>query len=246
MKGRFLRLFITAIFVFSLIPVTLLQQVSPVNASTGWTKFTGNLSLNDKYVLDSCVIKDGTNNYKMWYTRLNFDMSPSELFSDMKGLNLGSVLTDLQTKNLDGFLNDLNVINTTTLWTTILGHVRTVIGYAESTDGKNWTVVNSNILGITGSFLNSVGFPSVVKALDGSYKMWYTSLVSTLNQTMLDSKLAKMANFDESIRRGAFDDLLNSTKTVINYTDTTAADGSSGWSTPTTALAPTGGVPGIF
>jgi hypothetical protein len=73
-----------------MIPAALLQNVSPVKADSNWTKFTGSMSLNDKYVLDSCVIKDPiTGTYKMWYTRLSFDMSVSQLFTDIKAVIRG-------------------------------------------------------------------------------------------------------------------------------------------------------------
>jgi len=245
MKGRFLRLFITAIFVFSLIPVTLLQQVSPVEATPGWTQSSGMTGV-DKFLLDSCVIKDGTT-YRMWYTHLSLDVSITDLFGYVKDLNLHNALTALQGNDFNGLLNALADLNTTAssdaLWN-ILGHMRTEIGYADSTDGKNWTHVNSNVLSTTGNFFNSVGFPSVIKAGTNNYKMWYTSLISSLNSgpTGLPSILTDMGSATPSVRRGAFDSLLNSTYSVIKYADTTAADGSSGWTNITTALDMTTGV----
>jgi len=242
MKGRFLRLFIATIFFFSLIPATLLQQISPVVATPGWTQ-SGGMTGVDKYLLDSCVIKDGAT-YRMWYTHLSLDVSITDLFGYVKSLNLQNALNALQSNDFNCFLNALADLNTSTsstaLWN-ILDNMRTVIGYADSTDGKNWTHNNPNVLGTTGNFFNSVGFPSVIKVGANNYKMWYTSLVSSLNSgpTGLPSILTDMGSATESVRQNAFSELFNSTHTEIDYT--TSPDGSTSWSTPATALAPTGG-----
>ena len=244
MKGRILRLLITAIFVFSLIPVTVLQQASPVEAAPGWTQSPG-MTINDKYIIDSCVIKDDATHYEMWYTHLNFDISLSDLFFDMNSMGLGTVLSDLQANNFDAFLNDLHGINSTSLWD-ILSHVRTIIGYATSSNGNDWTFVNSNVLGTTGDIFQSVGFPSVIRIDATHYQMWYTSLQSTLNQGGLQTIFTNLGSATPSVRRGAFDSLLNSTKTVIKYADST--DGHTLWSHVTTALDVTtgGGVWNLF
>lgn len=246
--GRLFRLVLTLVFVFSMIPAALFYEASPVDASSGWMKYPGNMSLNDKYVLDSTVIKDGAT-YKMWYTRLSFDTSVTTLFSNVKGLNLAALITAFQNDQFNTFLNNLAGLNTptstTALWT-ILNGTRTVIGYAESTDGKNWTNIHSNVLpGTNGNFFTSVGSPSVVRIDSTHYKMWYTSLQSTLDQATLTTIFNNMANDTPATRRVGFDALLNSTKTVIKYA--TSSDGFTSW-TPTGAPALSAGssTPGIW
>jgi hypothetical protein len=218
----------TLLFIFSILPFAGIHLTSPVQAASAWIPATVTIKdsglNNEKYILDSTVIKDG-NTYKMWYTHVVFDMSISQLFTDMKGLNLDNVVTALQNYQFDTFLNKLVDIDPTSLWA-ILNGTRTVIGYATSTDGKAWTVVNSNVLGTTGNFFNSVGFPSVYKIDNTHYQMWYTSIQSTLTSGTLPSIFTGMSGNDSS-RRTAFDNLLNSTKTVIKYA--TSTDGYTLW-----------------
>ncbi|MDD5288758.1 MAG: hypothetical protein PHY28_06595, partial [Dehalococcoidales bacterium] len=219
--GRFIRTALTIIFIFGMLHTVLLQDASLVEASPGWMKYPGNLALDSKYVLDSCVIKEDDTHYKMWYTRLSFDVSVTQLFTDMKGLELADILTALQNDQFDSLLANLSDLNSlsspTALWT-ILNGTRTVIGYAESTDGKNWTIVNANVLpGTGGDFFTSVFSPSVVRIDSTHYKMWYTSLQSTLNSTTLPPILTDMSSATPATRRTGFDNLLNSTEAVIKY-----------------------------
>ena len=229
-------------FLVSVIPFTTLKLTSPVEAANSWVKSPTTFP-NQKYILDSTVIKDDPT-YKMWYTYLSMDMSISQLFSDMKTLNLDNVLTALQNYQFDGFLNHLSEINSTAHWT-ILNGMRTVIGYAESTDGKNWNVVTPNVLGTSGSFFSSVGYPSVIIIDDTHYKMWYTSFQSTLNQSTLSAIFTKMGNINDNTRKAGFTDLLTSTKTVIKYT--TSSNGHTSWDIASTpALSATGGAWTLF
>ena len=233
---------IAILFLVSIIPFVTLKLSAPVEAANSWVKSPITFP-NQKYILDSTVIKD-VNNYKMWYTYLSMDMSVSQLFSDMKTLNLDNVLTALQNYQFDGFLNHLSEINSTALWT-ILNGMRTVIGYAESTDGKNWNVVTPNVLGTSGSFFSSVGYPSVIIIDDTHYKMWYTSFQSTLNQSTLSAIFTKMGNINDNTRKAGFTDLLTSTKTVIKYA--TSSDGHTSWNIAgTPALSATGGAWTLF
>jgi hypothetical protein len=219
---------VTLIVVFSSLFVSINQSGKSLEAATSWTQSdvtVKNGILDEKYIIDSYVIKDGSI-YKMWYTHLVLDMSVSQLFTDIRGLNLGNIVTALQGYEFNTLLNKLSEIDSASLWT-ILNGTRTVIGYAEYNAGtQTWNVVDDNVLGTTGSlFASSVGFPSVIK--DGTtYKMWYTSFESTLNSGTLSTIFTDVGGTDPD-RIDGLNDLLDSTKTVIKYA--TSNDGYKPW-----------------
>lgn len=240
-------IYFTAVFplVFSLIPLTVYPPAS-VQAVSNWVKSPITFDSYQRYILDCTVIKDEIN-YKMWYTHLKIDVGLDILFNSLKGLNLGNILTAFQSYQFNDFLNSLSDLNipesTTALWT-ILNGMRTVIGYAESPDGKAWTVIDDNIFDTDGNLLNnSIGFPSVIKIDATTYQMWYTSFKSTLDQSALQNIFTDMGGTDLD-RSGAFDTLLNSTTTVIEYV--TSTDSGATWSVPSIALDISGGAWNLF
>jgi len=239
---RLFHLTLALIFIFSLVPVIGLHPTASVQAASGWVKSPITLP-NQKYVLDSTVIKDGST-YKMWYTYVKMSSSLEALFGQLKGLHLDSLVTDLQNYNFNAFFNHLTDLNQdiSTL-RALFGGIAGTIGYATSTDGMNWTVQNANALqGMSGGIWTSVGFPAVIKVDDTHYKMWFTRLETSLTQTQIQTLFTNLGV--PSQRRIALDTLLNSTKTVIGYA--TSTNGSSWTVENPTALVGTGGAWDVF
>jgi len=143
-----------------------------------WTEQSSNVLASTDNILSSlgapCVIKDGTT-YKMWYTHTKTGLNEAEL---------GSILADI-----DGDTFDID-----DLWS-ILGSVSTVVGYATSPDGSNWTVEDSEVLTGGGNLLNSVADPSVIKN-DTTYEMWYTNGTTNLTAPTLQSLLDTIVGLD--------------------------------------------------
>jgi len=145
-----------------------------------------------------CVIKDGST-YKMWYT---------------------SGETDLTRTTLQNILDDLNgnAEARKTAILDLLDSMHTVIGYATSNDGQNWTIQDAEVLAGDGNWFNSVADPSVIKD-DSTYRMWYTQGKTDLDRDDLGNVLTDTADFDIDTMM----DLLDGTSTVIGYA--TSANG---------------------
>ncbi|GAH85184.1 unnamed protein product, partial [marine sediment metagenome] len=132
------------------------------------------------------------------------------------------LITDITNLDPEEFLDDLGALTgDSDAIEDIFDGIRTVIGYATSSDGKTWTKVNSEVLaGSSSALWESVGAPCVIKENDTSYKMWYTRAKIDLTQTELEDILDEIAGGE---RKDAILDLLNSTGTVIDYA--TSSDG---------------------
>lgn len=149
------------------------------------------------------VIKDGAT-YRMWYTRLETDYSAA-------GLNA----------ILDG-LDDPLLVNRQQAIVDLISQTRTVIAYAESSDGANWTVQDPQVLPSAGGgdIFSSVGAPSIVKNDDGSHEMWYTRAKTDLTPpAQWAAILTDTDNYDIDALAG----LLDGTAAVIGYA--TSPDG---------------------
>jgi len=166
------------------------------------------------YVTDAWVIKDGST-YKMWYTHGKTDLSIAELRDGLGNLNIDDIIYDLANQDLEELLNDLAALNASAILD-FFDATSTVIGYATSTDSKNWTIQDTEVLnGSSTGLWSSVGLPCVIK--DGStYKMWYTSGATDLTRTTLQAILDDMDR-DADARKTAILDLLDSMHTVIGY-----------------------------
>ncbi|MBF8303708.1 MAG: hypothetical protein HW399_83, partial [Dehalococcoidia bacterium] len=229
-----LLLIVIAIFI-SLSPIIhpLSTQVSNAQAAINWTKYTGQLTLpGELRVADASVIKDGST-YMMWYTHGKNNNSAVSIASGLSSAIPGGLISNIAALNFVAFLNGVNTINLTQL-DSLLANSATVIGFATSGDGINWTLQNTQALSGGNSGWTSVGNPSVIK--DGStYKMWHTRLELSLNQTQVNAALVKLGTAGQ--RNEGLLDLLNGVRTVIGYA--TSPDGST-W-TVQNPLALTGG-----
>ena len=146
-----------------------------------------------------CVIKNSATDYEMWYTHPKTDLDRSKL---------QTILTDMGGTTAERKAAILDLLDSTS----------TVIGYATSTDGKTWTVQDSQVLPLSSnSVWDSVGAPSVIKNSATDYEMWYTRPETDLTQADLDNVLANIDTFgiDDLM------DLLDGTSTVIGYATST-------------------------
>jgi len=198
----------------------LSTQVSNAQAAITWMKYTGQLSLpGELRVADASIIKDGST-YMMWYTRGKTNNTATSIASGLSGAIPGALISNIAALNILAFLNGVNTVNLTQL-KTLLDNSATVIGFATSVDGINWTLQNTQALSGGNSAWASVGNPSVIK--DGlTYKMWYTRLELSLNQTQVNAALVKLGTAGQ--RNAGLLDLLNGVRTVIGYA--TSPDGS--------------------
>ncbi len=206
------------ILVLSLCSLSVANLVSLVQAAVPWTKYTGEVTLEfERSVVDSWVIKDG-GTYKMWYTHSKSDMDIGGMVDSLTSILSSDIIGDLVNLNFNLLLDDLSGIDAATLWD-FLNATSTVIGYAESSDGKVWTVVNDEVLaGDTGE-LENIGMPCVIKTVDG-YEMWFTHSLTDLTQSELQNILTGLGG-DTTARKTAILALLYEKSTAIGYTTST-------------------------
>ena len=139
-------------------------------------------------VADPSVIKTGST-YEMWYTTSTTNMlnaSLQTLRDEITGLGLSPLWTNLTGKSLADFITeDLLTLDVSGI-ESVLSDTSTVIGYATSTDGINWTVRDSqDIVGSGDTPWSGVAAPSVVKS--DTYRMWYTEGITGLTwQNLID------------------------------------------------------------
>jgi len=215
---------IAIILGLSLILIPVASRLSPVQAAVSWTK-SGTVTLdNEKYVVDACVIRDGST-YKMWYTHVKKDLSISDIVDVVKTLNLDNIVSDIADLDLAQFLNDLDDLTGDVRdILDLLDGISTVIGYATSTNGVTWAVQQSEVTGLTVSSAawRGVGAPCVIwDATANSYKMWYTRPRTDLTQTSLETILNNIASTNTITRKNAILDLMDSVSTVIGYASST-------------------------
>jgi len=218
---KLIGLVVAVILGLSLILVPVVSRLSPVQAAVTWTKYSGEVTLdNELYVIDACVIKDGST-YKMWYTHGKKDLSISDIVDVVKALNLDNIASDIASLNLTQFLSHLSdLTGDVSAVVDLLDGISTVIGYATSTNGVTWTVQKTEVAGLTGSSAvwNSVGAPCVIwDATASKYKMWYTCPKTDLTQTSLQTILNNIASTNTTTRKNGILDLMDSISTVIGY-----------------------------
>ncbi len=192
LSKRLVGIFLVIALCFNLIPVV--SRVSPAQAAVTWTKYSGNLTLGgEQFVADAWVIKDGAT-YKMWYTHGKVNQSLTQVMNAIRGLHTTNITDDIANKDLNKLLSDLKdlVPDIISITKDLLSGIRTVIGYATSSDGKTWTVQNSQALaGNSTAIWDSVGTPCVIKD-DSTYKMWYTRGRTNLTQAKLQTILTDL------------------------------------------------------
>ncbi|KKK59016.1 hypothetical protein LCGC14_3038610, partial [marine sediment metagenome] len=210
-------------FVVSMLLILTVSWIEPVLADVTWTKYSGELSMGgERYVLDASVVNDG-GTYKMWYTHGKIGAGLLSLVSDITTAVPGSLIGNIADLDMVSFLGNLDTMDEAAVMG-LLDDASTVIGYATSTDGTTWTVVNTQVLAGSGGLLNSVGAPSVIRVSGTDYRMWYTRFKTNLTQASLETALTRMGTADQR-STGAWV-LQNSTSLVIGYA--TSTDGV-GW-----------------
>lgn len=209
---------ITAAMVSSLIlaiaPVAN-QGTSVQAAGPTWTD-GGVITLDSQlYVTDAWVLKDGST-YRMWYTRGKTDLTIAELRDELGGLNFDEILDDLANQDLEELLDDLAALDADAVLN-FLDATTTVIGYATSTNGIDWTVRDDEVLaGSSDGLWSSVGLPCVILNSATDYQMWYTRGETDLTRATLQDILDDLDG-DADARKAAILDLLDSMETVIGY-----------------------------
>jgi hypothetical protein len=185
----------------------------------GWTKYTGELDLDGELlVTDAWVIYDaGT--YRMWYTRLRLDDSFADIIGKITALNGPAIADAFLNMDLNGLLGLLSNLDAADVWA-LLDSATTVIGYATSTDGIDWTIENDEVLAGGGSLHNGVGTPCVIYDEDDTtYKMWYTRFETDWNDADdLDAFIALLSG-DTDDKKDAIETFLNQTRSVIGYAE---------------------------
>ena len=219
-----------------LVLLPVFSLFSLIQAAIPWTKYLNPLSLlngvnNEPYVMDAWVIKEGST-YKMWYTHSRTDMDIPTMANNLTTIISSPLISALVNLDLASLLGGMAGIGDTqekmdALWNFMTG-TTTVIGYAESTDGIDWNVVNDEVLAGTPDTLESIGFPCVIND-GGTYKMWFTHSVTSLDKDGLQAILQDLDDPDLNVARDALIDLMGSTRSAIGYT--TSVD-ETNWNTP--------------
>jgi len=165
------------------------------------------------------VVKNGPTDYEMWYSHPRGALTKVELQAILADLDDGDV-----------------AVRKAALLDLLNSPVDTVIGYATSADGSNWTVVDPQVLaGDRVGLWDAVTAPCVVKT-GGAYEMWHTYANINLVEADLDAILNDIANFDISDLMN----ILDSAFTRIGYS--TSADGINWTAIDPAVLAGTNGI----
>jgi hypothetical protein len=215
-KRALLSVALVVVLVLALLP----GLFSLVQAAMPWTK-VGEISLSELYVVDAEVIKNSATDYEMWYTHGKTTLSLTGIASSLNTILTDNIVNDILDQDIDSLLTDLATeLDVPALWS-FLGDISTVVGYATSSDGINWTIVNSQVLFGSSGGWDSVGSPSVIKN-GGTYEMWYTHVSSSLTEAELTTIIGDLDGTPTE-RRDALLALMNSATTAIGYA--TSSDG---------------------
>jgi len=191
---------------------------------------------NLRGVTDSWVIKDGAT-YKMWFTHPKTDITESQLAGLISGLGLDAILDALNNQDLPALLDHLFGLDAATVYN-LLRDTSTVIGYATSLDGINWTVQNPEVLSApVENELQSVAAPCVI--FNGSeYEMWYSRSTTGFSQAEIAQILTDLGSIDDQDVADAIVDIINGNRTVVDYA--TSSDGVS-WTVEATSVMSSNG-----
>ncbi|MFC1940683.1 hypothetical protein ACFLXO_08410, partial [Chloroflexota bacterium] len=236
-RKKFINCTVALILALSVFVYPLITHIPRAMASVPWTwtKYSGNVTLEDQpYVVDASIIKADNGTYQMWYTHGKRSLSVVEILNTLDATFPQAIIDDITNLDLPGLLGHMGSVNVTALME-LLDDSSTVIGYATSSDGKAWTLQNSEVLAGPGSgFWYSVGNPSVIQADNGTYLMWYTHVLADRTQTQADlnSELPNMGTPGQ--RADALVNIFDGISTVINFA--TSEDGIT-WTPGIEALA---------
>lgn len=205
---------VTLVLILALLPIASL--ISLVYAAVPWTKIPSVSMGGELFVMDAYVIKNSDTDYEMWYTHGKTGLSLTGIANSLSSILTDDIVNDIANQDFESLLNDLSGIDIDALWD-FLSTISTVVGYATSTDGINWTVANPEVLaGSSGGVFDSVGSPCVIKNSATDYEMWYTHAKTSLTKTDLGNILIDMGG-NPAERKAAILDLMNSTTTAIGY-----------------------------
>jgi len=215
--GKALAITTIASLVLAVLP---LVQASPAQAAgPTWTKYAGNVTLEyEEYVISSWVIYDGST-YRMWYTHLINNIELTEYITEVKKEYNYGIYTYLTEQDSDDLLDYLAGMDPDDVHEILdfFGNTYIAIGYATSTNGVTWSIVEDEALTGGNQLWNSVGSPCVIK--DGStYKMWYTQCDTDLDRAAFDDILSRFDD-GETARKNAMLDLLDSIGTSVGYAE---------------------------
>jgi len=222
--NRFSKVLAITVIAGLVLAILPLVQASPAQAAgPPWTKYAGNVTLEyEEYVINSWVIHDGTT-YRMWYTHAVTDLSITEMVEELKKDCFDDILDDIANQDINALLNDLAALDSDDVDDLLdfLSATRIVIGYATSTNGVIWTIVEDEVLAGDGQLWDGVGAPCVIND-GGTYKMWYTRSKADLSRAEFKAILSELDG-NVAAREAAILDLMENVGTVIGYA--TSSDG---------------------
>ena len=235
-SGKIITLILVASVALVMMP---LVQPSPARAAgPNWTRYSGNVTLEyEEYVIDSCVIKDG-DTYHMWYTHAVTDMSIPEMVDEIKESCFDAIFEAIADQDIDSLLHALAGLSSDDIddMLDLMSNTSIAIGYATSTNGIDWSIVEPVALAGGGQLWNSVGAPCVIKDGD-TYRMWYTRSQADLSRTALEDILSDLDG-DAGTRKDALMELMQSTGTVIGYAE---SDDGEDWAVENSEVLASGG-----
>ncbi|MBN1368903.1 MAG: hypothetical protein JW954_01540, partial [Dehalococcoidaceae bacterium] len=178
---------------------------------------------NLRGVTDSWVIKDGST-YKMWFTHPKTEVTQSQVAGLVSGLDLDAILDALQGQDVPALLQHLSGLDPATVYN-LLRDTATVIGYATSTDGINWTMENSEVLTAPAeNELQSVAGPCVIyNDISEEYEMWYSRSTTEFSEAEIAQLLSDLGSTDDQDVANAIVDIIDGNQVVIDYA--TSSDG---------------------
>jgi len=222
--SRFSKVLAVTIIAGLVLAILPLVQASPAQAAgPPWIKYAGNVTLEyEEYVINSWVIHDGST-YRMWYSHAVTDLSITEMVDELQEDYFDDILDDIANQDINSLLDDLADLSPVQVDELLdfLSATRIIIGYATSTNGVTWTIVEDEALAGGGQLWDSVGAPCVIND-GGTYKMWYTRAKADLSRAEFKAILIGLGG-DETARKNAILDLMDSVGTVIGYA--TSSDG---------------------
>ncbi|APV45125.1 hypothetical protein Dform_01806 [Dehalogenimonas formicexedens] len=177
---------------------------------------------DETYVVDSCIVKNGPNDYEMWYTHIKTTLDLFGILDGLKPLITQELINNLTGVNLLGLMADLAGVASgpeyDALWS-VIGNSTPVVGYATSTDGKSWNVVNDEVFSLGSGLWNLPAAPRIIKNSSTSYQMWYSHAKTNLTKVALQNLLLDLNN--SATRKSAIMTLLDGTSNVVGYATST-------------------------
>jgi hypothetical protein len=211
-------------------------SASSASAISPFITHPSGISLGDiSMVSDAWVIRDEDEGvYKMWFTHLRTDIEQSGVAGLIAQLDLQGMLAALKDKDIDALINYVSVLDPDVVYDLVKGST-TVIGYATSSNGIDWTVADAQVIAADNE-LQAVAAPCVIK-IDGTYHMWYSRNTTSYSRAELEQILANLR--EPTTRADAITTLLENNHAALDHA--TSTDGLN-WDIPATDVLPNAGV----